>query len=59
MDTSYTPSESVDIIYQKLTLFNEAINNLQLRLDSQESHMAAVDATLEALCAQYNIPYNN
>ena len=59
MNTSYAPSESVDIVYQKLTSFNDSINNLQRRLKAQESHMAAVDAALEALCAQYNIPYNN
>lgn len=59
MNTSYTPSESVDIIYQKLASFNDIINDLQSRLKSQESHMDAIDATLEALCAQYDIPYNN
>lgn len=59
MNTSYTPSESIDIIYQKLSSFNDIINDLQSRLNTQESHMSAVDATLEALCAQYNIPYNN
>lgn len=59
MNTSYTPSESVDIIYQKLESFNDTISYLLSRLKSQESHMDAIDATLEALCAQYNIPYNN
>jgi len=59
MNTSYTPSESVDIVYRKLTSLNDSINNLQSRLKAQESHMVAVDAALEALCAQYNIPYNN
>ena len=59
MNTSYTPSESIDIIYQKLASFNDIINDLQSRLKPQESHRNAVDATLEALCAQYNIPYNN
>ena len=59
MNISYSPSESADIIYQKLTSFNDTINDLQRRLKAQESHMIAVDATLEALCAQYNIPYNN
>ena len=59
MNTSYTPSESIDIIYQKLASFNDIINDLQSRLKTQESHMSAVDATLEALCAQYDIPYNN
>ena len=59
MNTSYTPSESIDIIYQKLASFNDIINDLQSRLKTQESHMNAVDATLEALCAQYNIPYSN
>ena len=59
MNTSYTPSESIDIIYQKLASFNDIINDLQSRLKSQESHMDAIDATLEALCAQYDIPYNN
>ena len=59
MNTSYTPSESIDIIYQKLASFNGIINDLQSRLKTQESHMGAVDATLEALCAQYDIPYNN
>ena len=59
MNTSYTPSESVDIIYQKLESFNDIINNLQSRLKTQKSHMSTVDATLEALCAQYDIPYNN
>ena len=59
MNTSYTPSESIDIIYQKLSSFNDIINDLQSRLNTQESHMGAVDATLEALCAQYDISYNN
>ena len=59
MNTSYTPSESIDIIYQKLASFNDIINDLQSRLKTQESHMGAVDSTLEALCAQYDIPYNN
>ena len=59
MNTSYTPYESIDIIYQKLASFNDIINDLQSRLKTQESHMGAVDATLEALCAQYDIPYNN
>ena len=59
MNTSYTPCESIDIIYQKLASFNDIINDLQSRLKTQESHMGAVDATLEALCAQYDIPYNN
>ena len=59
MNTSYTPSESIDIIYQKLASFNGIINDLQSKLKTQESHMGAVDATLEALCAQYDIPYNN
>ena len=59
MNTSYTPSESIDIIYQKLSSFNDIINDLQSRLKTQESHMGAVDATLEALCAQYDISYNN
>lgn len=59
MNTSYTPSESIDIIYQKLASFNDIINDLQSRLKTQESHMGSVDATLEALCAQYDIPYNN
>ena len=59
MNTSYTPSESIDIIYQKLSSFNDIINDLQSRLKAQESHMNAVDATLEALCAQYDITYNN
>lgn len=59
MNTSYTPSESVDIIYQKLESFNDTISYLLSRIKSQESHMDAIDATLEALCAQYNIPYNN
>lgn len=59
MNTSYTPSESVDIIYQKLESFNDTISYLLSRLKSQESHMDAIDATLEALCAQYDIPYNN
>ena len=59
MNTNYTPSESVDIIYQKLESFNDIINDLQSILKIQESHIGAVDATLEALCAQYNISYNN
>ena len=59
MNTNYTPSESVDIIYQKLESFNDTISYLLSRLKSQESHMDAIDATLEALCAQYDIPYNN
>ena len=59
MNISYTPYESIDIIYQKLASFNDIINDLQSRLKTQESHMSAVDATLEALCAQYDIPYNN
>lgn len=59
MNTSYTPSESVDIIYQKLESFNGTISYLLSRLKSQELHMDAIDATLEALCAQYDIPYNN
>ena len=59
MNISYTPSESIDIIYQKLSSFNDIINDLQSRLKTQESHMGAVDATLEALCAQYDISYNN
>ena len=59
MNTSYTPSESIDIIYQKLASFNDIINDLRSRLKTQESHMDAIDATLEALCAQYDIPYNN
>ena len=59
MNTSYTPSESIDIIYQKLASFNDTISYLLSKLKSQESHMDAIDATLEALCAQYDIPYNN
>lgn len=59
MNTSYTPSESIDIIYRKLASFNDIINDLRSRLKTLESHMDAVDATLEALCAQYDIPYNN
>ena len=59
MNTSYTPSESIDIIYQKLESFNDTISYLLSKLKSQESHMDAIDATLEALCAQYDIPYNN
>ena len=59
MNTSYTPSESADIIYQKLESFNDTISYLLSKLKSQESHMDAIDATLEALCAQYDIPYNN
>ena len=59
MNTSYTPSESADIIYQKLESFNDTISYLLSKLKSQESHMDAIDATLEALCAQYNIPYSN
>ena len=59
MNTSYTPSESIDIIYQKLESFNDTISYLLSKLKSQESHMDAIDATLEALCAQYNIPYSN
>ena len=59
MNTSYTPSESIDIIYQKLASFNDIINDLRSRLKTQESHMDAIDATLEALCAHYDIPYNN
>ena len=59
MNTSYTPSESADIIYPKLESFNDTISYLLSKLKSQESHMDAIDATLEALCAQYDIPYNN
>ena len=59
MNTSYTPSESADIIYQKLESFNDTISYLLSKLKSQESHMDAIAATLEALCAQYDIPYNN
>lgn len=59
MNTSYTPFESADIIYQKLESFNDTISYLLSKLKSQESHMDAIDATLEALCAQYDIPYNN
>lgn len=59
MNTSYTPSESADIIYQKLESFNDTISYLLSKLKSQESHMDAIDATLEALCAQYDISYNN
>ena len=53
----YTPLESAEIIYEYWTSLTNTVNDLRNRIIAQELHSYAVDSTLEALCAQYDITY--